>query len=187
MGAGHDFRGPEDEAQGRVLEQDGKFVGPAGDGQAQGLRKDDMPDGLPVVHAEGAGRAELAHRERLDGAAENLGLVGRARHAEDEAGRRDGGQVQADDLEQPEIEEEQQEQDGHSPEKPHIDADEAADERRAVHLQHGEGKADAEPERQRSDDGDEGYDAALKDVGQRVENNRDFVHYFQHLDSRNGG
>ena len=52
---------------------------------------------------------------------------------------------------------------------------------------HGEGKADAEPERQRSDDGDEGYDAALKDVGQRVENNRDFVHYFQHLDSRNGG
>lgn len=45
---------------------------------------------------------------------------------EDEAGRRDGGQVQADDLEQPEIEEEQQEQDGHSPEKPHIDADEAA-------------------------------------------------------------
>ena len=136
-----------------------------------------MPDGLPVVHAEGAGRAELAHRERLDGAAENLGLVGRARHAEDEAGRSDGGQVQADDLEQPEIEEEQQEQDGHSPEKPHIDADEAAD----------EGKADAEPKRQRSDDGDEGYDAALKDVGQGVENNRDFVHYFQHLDSRNGG
>lgn len=25
-----------------------------GMGQAQGLRKDDMPDGLPVVHAEGA-------------------------------------------------------------------------------------------------------------------------------------
>ena len=49
------------------------------------------------------------------------------------------------------------------------------------------GRPMQQPKRQRSDDGDEGYDAALKDVGQRVENNRDFVDDFQHLDSRNGG
>ena len=64
MSASHDFRDPEGKGDGRVLQDNGIFIGPARNGKAQGLRQDDMQHRLGVTHAKGTGRSELAFRER---------------------------------------------------------------------------------------------------------------------------
>ena len=109
MGAGHDFRRAQGKAHGRVLEQDGIFVGPSGNGQSESLGKNDVPYGLKVGHAERPARLELTCRKGHDGPAEYLRLVGRARHAEHDARGADGAHIQPDEAEQAVIEEKKQE------------------------------------------------------------------------------
>ena len=50
MRARHDLGRAESEAHGGVFQEDGIFVGPAGNGKAEGLRKDDVQYALAVGH-----------------------------------------------------------------------------------------------------------------------------------------
>ena len=112
MRTGHDFRRAEGEAHGGVLEQDGVLVGPCGDGNAQGLGQNDGTDALHVRHAESAARLELSRGQTLDGAPENLRLIGRAGQPKHGAGGADHAQIQSDDIEQAEIEKKKQQKRG---------------------------------------------------------------------------
>lgn len=104
---------------GRVLEQNGKFVGPAGDGQAQGLGQNNAADAREIIHAQGARRLELPLGQTFDGPAENLGLISRTGTAEHQAADQKGigRQAQADEQA---VAEKKQHQNGHAPEKPDV-------------------------------------------------------------------
>ena len=45
-----------------LLEKDGKFVGPSGDGNAHGLGEDDAPDGLQIAHSQSPCSLKLSGR-----------------------------------------------------------------------------------------------------------------------------
>ena len=60
--AGHDVLCAKDVADSGVLEKDGKFVGPSGDGNAHGLGEDDAPDGLQIAHSQSPCSLKLSGR-----------------------------------------------------------------------------------------------------------------------------
>ena len=68
---------PDNEHQGRVLEQADEGVDDAGNDDFQGLRQDNEPHHAPVAQAERLGRLELALRYRLQATAHHLGHVRR--------------------------------------------------------------------------------------------------------------
>ena len=177
MRAGHDLAGPEHEGQGRVLEDDGVLVGPAGDGQAQGLGQDDGPDGQGVGHAQGAGGLELPLGQGQDGPAENLRLIGPAGHAQHDGRGGHGVQIQADEVEQAEIEEKKEHQDGHAAEKPDVGVADEAHGPAAVDLPHGQRNADEKTQEHGADHRGDGDGGALQHEGQGVEEDgQGFVH-----------
>ena len=86
MRAGHDLRRAESKAHGGILEQDGIFIGPCGNGDTQSLGQDNGTYALHVRHAERAARLKLPRGQALNGAAKYLGLISRAGQTEHGAG-----------------------------------------------------------------------------------------------------
>lgn len=98
---------------------------------------------------------------------EDLGLIGRADAAHDEAGEQEGLENPAHGKEKP-LGKEEQHQDGDAAEKPDIQSHQTAGQGVTVHLQHGHGDAQYQPHAQRQGHRAHGHQRASHDEGEGI-------------------
>ncbi|GEM_PF-790746 len=110
----------------RVLDQVDELVHQPRDRPAERLGKDHVPDHLPLTHTEGEAGRELPLADRLDRAADVLGVVGGV--AEDEPEHRGDERRERDaDGRQPEVEDEEEEEERAPLEEGHVGPGEVLD------------------------------------------------------------
>ena len=120
----------------------------------------EIPSQLSSVVADA-----LACGQGKNGSPENLGLIGRAGHAEHDARGADGAHIQPDEAEQAVIEEKKQQKHGNAAEEPHIKAHQHGGGPWGVHLRHRHGHAEAEAQRKRARDENNGDQRPFENIG----------------------